>query len=71
MNIADAQDAGEQGSLWWPILLVAATTLLLMAAAVILWKTGDDTAQGTSLALVGAATTHLLKETGTLLRKWS
>jgi hypothetical protein len=52
-------------------LVIFATTAILLGASWLLWITGNEKAQGASIALVGFAASHLVKETQQLLKTWS
>ena len=48
--------------------LMLATVIIILAVALVLWLTNDPKAQGAAITLVGAAATHLIRETQDLLK---
>lgn len=48
---------------------MVSTTAIVLGTAAIVWMAGGERAHGVAYALIGAAVTHLLKETHELLRR--
>jgi hypothetical protein len=56
---------------WSAVVIILLTTAVILGVAIFLlvWQGGGDKAQGAAYALIGAAATHLLKDTHDLLRR--
>lgn len=58
-----------RSNLWSAGALMVFTTAIVLGTAAIVWNAGGEKAQGVAYALIGAAVTHLMKETRELLRR--
>jgi len=67
------KDAGQEVprlESWGAPILISFSTAVLLVVAWLLWITHNLRAQGAAIALVGAATSHLVKEVQELVRFW-
>jgi hypothetical protein len=66
-------DQGKQRNrlqAWGAPGIMLGTVLLILVVALVLWRAGGERGQGAALSLIGAAITHMIKETQEILKVW-